>query len=74
MKLQIKVTYKIRSARKERGMTLKELSNLSGVSISEINDIERNLHDATVTTLCYIAVALGVKPQELFVVELIDKK
>lgn len=55
-------------------MTLKELSNLSGVSISQINDIERNMHDATVTTLCCIAVALGVKPQELFMVELSEKK
>lgn len=46
MKLRIKVTYKIRSTTKEQGMILKDLSNLSGVSISEINDIEKNLHDA----------------------------
>lgn len=50
-------------------MTLQELSNLSGVSISQINDIERNVHDATVTTLCCIAIALKSQPQELFLVE-----
>lgn len=64
--MRVKVNYKIRSIRTARNMTLQELSDLSGVSTSQISDIERNLHDATVSTICCIADALGLEPQELF--------
>jgi DNA-binding NtrC family response regulator len=52
----------IRIARTERGWTLKELSEASGVSVSQLSSIERGAHLPSLESLLAIATALGAKP------------
>lgn len=52
----------IRIARSDRGWTLKELSETSNVSVSQLSSIERGTHLPSLESLVAIAAALGVKP------------
>ena len=51
---------KIKARRDELGMTIKELSNRTGLSLSSIHYIETGANSPTVNTLRKIARALGV--------------
>jgi len=57
----------IRVARTEKGWTLKDLSESSGVSVSQLSSIERGAHLPSLESLLAIATALGAKPSEWFV-------
>ncbi len=50
---------KLRSLRKANNLTLAELSRKSGVSTTQISEIERNLTSPTITTLMKLISALG---------------
>ena len=63
--MEIVIKYKIRNIRQQQGLSLRELSRKSGVSIAELSEVERNLRDTTITTLFYIAIALDKEPMEL---------
>lgn len=52
----------IRLARTERGWTLRDLSESSGVSVSQLSSIERGAHLPSVESLLMIALALEHKP------------
>lgn len=52
----------IRVARTERGWTLKELSESSGVSVSQVSSIERGAHLPSLESLLAIANALEARP------------
>ncbi len=52
----------IRLARTERGWTLRDLSDSSGVSVSQLSSIERGAHLPSVESLLSIALALDHKP------------
>jgi CheY-like chemotaxis protein len=52
----------IRLARTERGWTLRDLSDISGVSVSQLSSIERGAHLPSVESLLAVAVALDHKP------------
>ncbi len=52
----------IRLARTERAWTLKDLSEASGVSISQLSSVERGAHLPSMESLLAIATALGAKP------------
>ncbi|KAA0272725.1 MAG: XRE family transcriptional regulator [Acidobacteria bacterium] len=54
----------IRLARTERGWTLKELSDESGVSVSQLSSIERGAHLPSLESLVAVAIALGRQPSE----------
>lgn len=56
----------IRLARTERGWTLRELSELSSVSVSQLSSIERGTHLPSVESLVAISLALEAKPSEWF--------
>ena len=62
----IKVTYHIYEIRTAKKMTLRDLSEKSGVSKSQINDIENGFKHPSVLTLCELAYALDVQPEALF--------
>lgn len=64
--MEVKVTYRIWEVRTEKDLTLRQLEDLSGVSKSMIGYAENNLYDISVTTLCKLAKALDVKPEELY--------
>lgn len=64
--MRVQVIYKIYEARMKLGISLRQLSELSGVSKSMINYAENNKKDLTLTELIMLAVALGVSPEELY--------
>lgn len=57
----------VKQVRWDKNMTLRQLSKLSGVSTSTINDIENKIKVPTINTLCDIARGLGVPVTDLFV-------
>lgn len=63
---RIKIIYKVREVRKAKGMSIRDLAAISGVSKSQICRIENNLMHPTMYTLCLLADALGVEPEELY--------
>jgi len=62
----IKVNYHVYEIRIRNGISLRELSRLSGVSKSQINNIENGLKHPTVYTLCLLSRALGIPPEDLY--------
>lgn len=56
----------IRLARTEKSWTLKELSESSGVSVSQLSSIERGAHLPSIESLIAIAGALDGKPSAWF--------
>lgn len=54
----------IRLARIERSWTLKDLSENSGVSVSQLSSIERGAHLPSVESLLAVATALEARPSE----------
>lgn len=52
----------IRLARTDRGWTLKDLSESSGISVSQLSSIERGAHLPSIESLLSIAGALARKP------------
>lgn len=61
-RLRAQLGRRIRLARTERGWTLKELSEASGVSVSQLSSIERGAHLPSLESLLTVAEALGKKP------------
>lgn len=70
----MKIIYNVYQIRTQKNMSLRKLSQLSGVSRSQINDIENSKHHPTVLTLCLLAAALDVSPYSLFTVSDISDK
>lgn len=56
----------VRLARTERGWTLKDLSESSGVSVSQLSSIERGAHLPSLESLLAISGALGRTPSDWF--------
>ena len=54
----------IRLARTERGWTLKEMSEASGVSVSQLSSIERGAHLPSLESLLSVASALDALPSQ----------
>ncbi len=64
---------KLRELRRRRVLTLRELEEESGVSYNTIWRLENGYTDARPSTIRKLAVALGVEPEELIVVETGDE-
>ena len=60
------ISKEIRRVRLERGITLKELSDATGLSVSFLSQVERGESNMTITSLKKIADALGVSMKNLF--------
>jgi transcriptional regulator with XRE-family HTH domain len=56
----------LRAARRRRGLTQEEVSELSGVIQSDISLIERGERDPRAATIRKLAAAVDVSPGELF--------
>ena len=65
-RLRVALGRQIRLARTERGWTLKDLSEHSAVSVSQLSSIERGAHLPSVESLLAIAGALGKTPSAWF--------
>lgn len=72
--MDIKITYMLYEKRMKKGLTIRDLERLSGVSRSQINKIENNLTHPTVYVLCRLAVALDVQPTHLYRLSIIRDK
>lgn len=66
------VEYHIYDYRAEKGLTIRALADISGVSKTQINDIENGIKHPTIFTLCLLSLALNVSPYELFSIKLRD--
>ena len=60
------ISRKIRELRQQKGFTLKDLSEITQLSISFLSQVERNSSSLSITSLQRIADALGVPVSEFF--------
>lgn len=67
--LTFKIQYHLYRIREERNLSARQLAKLSGVSHTEINNIESGIKHPTVYTLCLLSLALDVSPHRLFSME-----
>jgi len=56
----------LRKLRKEKGMSMQELADISDVEYSQISRIERGLINTSLSNVFAVAQALEVDPRELF--------
>ncbi len=61
-RLRAELGKRIRVARTERGWTLRELSENSGISVSQLSSIERGAHLPSLESLLGIAHAMNAEP------------
>ena len=52
--------------RRQKELTVRKLSELSGVSIGQISNVETGKVSPTLDVVCKLSKALGVSPYELF--------
>lgn len=63
-RLRVELGRRIRLTRNARGWTLKDLSEASGVSVSQLSSIERGAHMPSLESLLTVAHALESRPSE----------
>lgn len=61
-----RIGHQLRSARKAQGLSLKDLSRLSGSTLPTLSHIERGTRDVKLSTLVALADALRVDLPSLF--------
>lgn len=66
IQLEVKLGENIKRLRLDKRMTLKEVSNRSGLSISFLSQVERSISSVTMTSLKKISEALGVSVSYFF--------
>lgn len=62
----MKIGCKIKNIRKDKKYTLKTLSEITGLSIGFLSNIERDLNSPSISNLQQICSALGVNLMEIF--------
>jgi transcriptional regulator with XRE-family HTH domain len=61
-----RVGFQIRRLRTDRGLTLQDVADRTGVSVSMLSMLERGVAGASISTLVAVASALGVHMSDLF--------
>ena len=56
----------LKEKRKERNLTLVQLSDRTGISTTHINDIENNIKEPSISMMVRIAKALDLKIEDLY--------
>ena len=56
----------LKEKRKERNLTLAQLSDRTGISTTNINDIENNIKEPSISMMVRIAKALDLKIEDLY--------
>lgn len=64
--MKVVVKSRLKEVRKQKGLSIRQLELCSGVSRSSISDIEREVKIPTIETLCMLAVAMEVRPEDLY--------
>lgn len=68
--IDLQIIYKIQEEREKQELTLRALSDLSGVSKTHIHAIEQNRTHPTLYTMCLLAIALQVELDNLYEIRL----
>ena len=64
--MNIIIESKLKSVRNNKGISVRELADRTGMSKTYISDVENNHSIPTLYTLCLMAVALDVNPEVLY--------
>ena len=59
----------LKKRRKEKNITLAQLSEKTGISTSHLNDIENNIKEPSISMIIRIAKGLDLKVEELYKVK-----
>ena len=62
--MHVEILLKVK--RKERNLTLAQLSDRTGISTTHINDIENNIKEPSISMMVRIAKALDLKIEDLY--------
>ncbi len=62
----MRVEILLKEKRKERNLTLAQLSEKTGISTTHINDIENNIKEPSISMMIRIAKALDLKIEDLY--------
>jgi transcriptional regulator with XRE-family HTH domain len=68
MKLRAVVARNLRVLRKQKGFTQEELADVAGINRNYVGQIEREEKSPTVDMVEKLSIAIGVKPESMFVV------
>ncbi len=71
--MNIELKFKIYQLREKNGLSTRDLSRISGISRSCINEIENNCGNPTLKTVCKLALALNVMPEDVYEYHVIKK-
>ncbi len=71
--MKVVVKSLLKEVRVQKNVSLRQLAEISGVSKSHISEIENNTSIPTLYAICALAVALEVKPEELYTFEVVEK-
>jgi len=63
---KFEIIYYLYEFRIRFGLTDRDLAELSGISKTQINQIEDGKANPTLRTICALSLALGVTPADLF--------
>lgn len=63
---QFTIEYHLFELRTKAGITERGLAEMSGVSKTQINQIEDGKANPTLRTICHLSLALDVSPADLF--------
>ena len=63
---KFEIEYHLFEIRDRAGHTDRSLAELSGISKTQINQIEDGRANPTLRTICILSLALGVTPADLF--------
>lgn len=64
------IKYHLYDLRAQAGLTERQLAELSGISKTQISQIESGKGNPTIHTICALALALDVSPDKLFSIEI----
>ncbi|CAK7082451.1 MAG: hypothetical protein ENTB_03826 [Enterocloster aldenensis] len=67
---QFTIEYRLYEFRAKAGLTDRGLAELSGISKTQINQIEDGKANPTLRTICILSLALDVSPADLFSIRL----
>ena len=62
----MRIEYTIKEIRKRKGMTLRDLQRMTGISSGYLSEIENNMKNPSFFHIILIAKALNVQLEELY--------
>lgn len=60
------IEFHVQEIRQKRGLSIRQLALMSGISKSQISGIENGKTMPTIQTICLLAAALKVQPEQLY--------